>query len=142
MKTKIENIDQLREQIIRLSGEKLVKEEMLKARVKDFSQQLKPVNLIKNAFNSIKGDSELKSQLASKGTEAALGFIVTNLLFKNSNPVIRTAATVLGTAFASKVFGEDSSKYIEKIKGLFEKFKKKSGEGENKEFDEEDIYRS
>ncbi len=142
MKTKIENIHQLREQIIRLSGEKLVKEEMLKARVRDFSQQMKPVNLIKNAFNSIKGDSELKSQLASKGTEAALGFIVTNLLFKNSNPVIRTAATVLGTAFASKVFGEDSPKYMEKIKGLFEKFKKKSKDVEDTDFNEEDNYRS
>jgi len=142
MKTKIANIHQLREEIVRLSGEKLIKEEMLKNRIKGFSQQMKPVNLIKNAFNSITGDSELKSRLASKGTEAVLGFIVTNLIFKNSNPAIRTAATVLGTAFAGKVFGEDSSMYIEKIKGLFEKFKKKSSEVENKEFNEEDIYKS
>ena len=142
MKTEIANIHQLREEIVRLSGEKLIKEEMLKNRIKGFSQQMKPVNLIKNAFNSITGDSELKSRLASKGTEAVLGFIVTNLIFKNSNPAIRTAATVLGTAFAGKVFGEDSSMYIEKIKGLFEKFKKKSSEVENKEFNEEDIYKS
>jgi len=142
MKTKIANIHQLREEIVRLSGEKLIKEEMLKNRIKGFSQQMKPVNLIKNAFNSITGDSELKSRLASKGTEAVLGFIVTNLIFKNSNPAIPTAATVLGTAFAGKVFGEDSSMYIEKIKGLFEKFKKKSSEVENKEFNEEDIYKS
>ena len=133
---------ELKQEIQRLSAVKQLKEQQLRLKIKDASQQMKPINLIKSAFSSISGDKELKSELAIKGTEAALGFIVTNLLFKNSNPVVRTAATLLGTTFATKIFGEDSSKYIEKIKSIYEKFKKKHSDVSVDEFREEDIYKS
>lgn len=139
MKKQIRSLAELRLEIENLSVEKHLKERELNKQFKDWSQRMKPANLIKSAFSSLTGDSELKTQLASKGTEAALGFIVTNLLFKNSNPIVRTAATIVGTAFASKVFGEDSSVYIDKIKTLFEKFRKKE---DTIIFDEQDNYAS
>lgn len=137
MKKQIRSLAELRLEIENLSVEKHLKERELNKQFQDWSQRMKPANLIKSAFSSLTGDSELKTQLASKGTEAALGFIVTNLLFKNSNPIVRTAATIVGTAFASKVFGEDSSVYIDKIKTLFEKFRKKE---DAIIFDEQDNY--
>ena len=139
MKKQISSLAELRLEIENLSVKKHMKERELNKQFKDWSQTMKPANLIKSAFSSLTGDSELKTQLASKGTEAALGFIVTNLLFKNSNPIVRTAATIVGTAFASKVFGEDSAVYIDKIKTLFEKFKKKE---DDIVFDEKDNYAS
>ena len=139
MKKQISSLAELRLEIENLSVEKHLKERELNQQFQDWSQRMKPANLIKSAFSSLTGDSELKTQLASKGTEAALGFIVTNLLFKNSNPIVRTAATIVGTAFASKVFGEDSSVYIDKIKTLFEKFRKKE---DTIIFDEQDNYAS
>ena len=139
MKKQISSLAELRLEIENLSVEKHLKERELNQQFQDWSQRMKPANLIKSAFSSLTGDSELKTQLASKGTEAALGFIVTNLLFKNSNPIVRTAATIVGTAFASKVFGEDSSVYIDKIKSIFEKFRKKE---DAIIFDEKDNYAS
>ena len=126
MKRNIHSLAQLKLEIDRLSSEKHFKEKQLNTYVRDFSQALKPANLVKNIFSSITGNSELKGMLKTKGTEAALGFVVTQLLFKNANPLVRTAATVLGTSFASTIFGDDSAKYVDKIKSLFKKFQKKN----------------
>lgn len=131
---------QLKLEIDRLTSEKHLKEKQLNMYIKDFSQSLKPANLVRNIFSSITGNSELKGMLKTKGTEAALGFVVTQLLFKNANPLVRTAATVLGTSFATTIFGEDSSKYVEKIKTLFQKFRKKKEETDSEQFNEGDIY--
>lgn len=140
MKTKIHTLEELQHEIERLKEIKSLKEAKLRSDVKHLTVQLKPVNLIKSAFSSLTGDTELKTQVASKGLEATLGFLFTNLIFKNSNPMIRTAAAVLGTAAASKIFGEDSPKYIEKIKLLIDKIKRKRSEAKDASFNEGDIY--
>ncbi|MBL0340989.1 MAG: hypothetical protein IPP71_08715 [Bacteroidetes bacterium] len=142
MKKQITSLAELKFEIERLTAEKQLKEQALNNQVKELSNRLKPINLIKSTFASFKEDSVLKNQLATKGTEAALGFIVSNLIFKNSNPIVRTTATLIGTAFASKVFGEDSSIYIDKIKNLFEKFKKKTEKEADPSFFEGDIYKT
>jgi hypothetical protein len=140
MNKNISSRAQLKLEIERLTAEKKLKEKQIGGLVKDYTTALKPVNLVKNAFSSITGDSELKGMLKTKGTEAAIGFVVTQLLFRNSNPLIRTAATVLGTTFASSIFGEDSAKYVEKIKNLIHKFRSKKGEIPSDTFNETDIY--
>ncbi len=141
MKTKIDSLATLQLEIERLKSLKAAKDIQLKQSFQNLSNELKPVNLIKSTFSSITKDSELKNQMQSKGLEAALGFVVTNLLFKNANPVIRTAATLFGTTFASKLFGEDSGNIIGRIKNLYQKIKEKSPDEENKPFDEGDIYK-
>ena len=77
MKRNINSLAQLKLEIDRLSSEKKFKERQLNTYVRDFSQALKPANLVKNIFSSITGNSELKGMLKTKGTEAALGFVVT-----------------------------------------------------------------
>jgi hypothetical protein len=65
------------------------------------------------------------------------------LVFKNASPLIRTAASVLGSTAALKFFGDDSGKYIEKIRSLYDKLKNiSSGKNETNDiFSEEDIYK-
>ena len=140
MKRNIHSLAQLKLEIDRLSSEKHFKEKQLNTYVKEYTQSLKPANLIRNAFTSITGDSELKGMLKTKGTEAAIGFVVTQLLFKNANPLVRTAATVLGTTFASSIFGEEGPKYVEKIKNLYQKFRSKKTDDNPDSFNEGDNY--
>lgn len=144
MKRSIQNRADLHIEIARLKEEKVVRERMLKDNFRSLTDQLKPVNLIKSVFSSFSGDSELKSQLASKGTDAAIGFIISNLIFKNASPLIRTAASMLGSTVALKVFGEDSGHYVDKFKALFQKLRTfvKRDDKDSPTFDEKDIYRS
>ena len=142
MKYTIRNRADLRREISRLTEERNVREKMMKASMKGFADQFKPVNLVKSFFKSLTGDQELKNQVTARGAEAALGFIISNLVFKNASPLIRTAASVLGSTAAVKFFGDDSGKYIEKIRSLYEKLKNISSTGNKSDdvFDEEDIY--
>jgi len=142
MKTKIHSRTELRSEIERLKQLRLSKEIKIRTDFDNLAEQLKPANLVKSAFSSLAGDSELKNQVASKGTEAALGFLFTNLIFKNANPLIRTIAAVAGTAAASKIFGEDSSKYIEKIKNIYHKIRRKKSKDADFTFNERDIYKN
>jgi predicted lipase len=143
MKRTIRNRGDLQREITRLKEEKLVRERVMNDKIHSITEQLKPANLIRNAFRGFTGDSELKNAMASRGTEAVFGFVVSNLLFKNANPLIRTVASMLGTTAAMKFFGEDSGKYIEQIKNLFRKLKEAAGRQrkEDSMFDEEDIYK-
>jgi hypothetical protein len=142
MKYTIRNRADLRREISRLTEEKNVREKMMKASMKGFADQFRPVNLVKSFFKSLTGDQDFKNQVTARGAEAALGFIISNLVFKNASPLIRTAASVLGSTAAVKFFGEDSGKYVEKIKSLYEKLKNvSSGNKSDDVFDEEDIYK-
>ena len=140
MSRNIQNLAQLRLEIVRLTVEKQVHEKQISIYVKEYAQSLRPINLLKNAFNSVRGDEELKGAIKTKGLEAAIGFVVTQLLFKKASPFIRTAATILGTSFATNIFGDDSSKYIGKIKELIHKFRSKKEERQSERFNDEDIY--
>jgi|SRR5688572_23969422 len=140
MKVNISSRSQLKLEIERVTQEKLRQEQQINQHLRDYAQSLKPINMIKNAFSSVNKDQDLKGMFKKKGIEAAVALMVTQLLFKNSNPIIRTAATLFGTSFATGVFGDDASKYITKIKNLFQKFKRKSDQRDNEFFNEEDIY--
>lgn len=140
MSKNIQSVADLKIQIALITEEKSKQELRLKNHVRDFTNSLKPANLIKNAFSTINSDPEIKSTLKIKGAEAAIAFIVTQLLFKNSNPIFRVAATVLGTSFAGKIFGADASKYIDRIKSVYSKFRNKNKEAGSDLFNEEDIY--
>ncbi len=140
MNRNIQNLAELKVQIALLSEEKIIQEHLIKNKIRELTNSLKPVNLIKNAFAGIAGDPGIKNSFKLKGAEAAIGFLVTQLLFKNANPIFRLAATVVGTSFAGKVFGADSPKYIEKIKTIFNKYRAKMNKPESGLFNEEDIY--
>ncbi len=143
MKKHIHSLAALRLEIDKLTAEKEIKEVTIKSHFSNLKENLKPANLLKSAFASFSGNSNFKNELASKGTEAALGFIVSNLLFRKSNFIVKAFATIIGTSFASKIFGDDSSHFIDKIKNLYQKFVKKSSHRkEEVAFNEEDIYRA
>ena len=53
MKTKIENIDQLRKEIKRLEAQKIQQEAVIKEDMEAIRESLKPINLIHSFINSI-----------------------------------------------------------------------------------------
>ena len=140
MTKNIQSRAELRSEIERLTTEKQISEEKLNSMIREFSQSMRPVNLLKNAFGSMKKDTELTRMMKTRGLEALVGFAVSQLVFKKSNPLIRTAATLMGTSFASGVFGDDALKYVDKLKHLYQKFKSKTSRKESGSFNEEDIY--
>ena len=141
MKKNIQTRDDLKAEIARLTLEKEVAEQNLNRMVREYSVAMKPVNLLKNAFGSVKNDKELSGMLKTRGLEALMGFVVSQLVFKNSGTLVKTAATLMGTTFASGVFGDDAMKYVEKIKKLFGKFRSKGSDSNKDNFTEEDIYK-
>jgi len=143
MKYTIRNRADLHREISRLTEEKNVREKMMKANLKGFADQFRPVNLVKSFFKSVTGDQDLRNQVTARGAEAALGFIISNLVFKNASPLIRTAASVLGSTAAVKFFGDDSGKYIEKFRTLYDKLKNIATKNNDTDdiFNEENIYK-
>ena len=141
MKKIIRSRAELQAEIDKLTLEKQVSEQNLNRLVRDFSTAMKPLNLIKSAFGSVKSDKELSGRMKTRGLEALTGFVVSQLIFKNSNPLIKTAATLMGTSFASGVFGDDALKYVDKLKNLYQKFRSKNRDTSADSFNEDDIYK-
>jgi len=137
---RIVSMSELRIEIALLETKKAVQEEKIREGVKQLSENLKPVNLIRNAIKTIGKDNELKSDLAKKGTEALAGFLISNLAFKNFGAATRTVASLIGTTVLSGLIGDEASKYVDKIKNLIAKFKN-SSQDNNTVFDEKDNYR-
>ncbi len=130
----------LRSEIERLTVERQIAEQRLNSKIRDFSTAMKPINLLKNAFGTVKNDSELSTMIKTRGIEALIGFVISQLVFKKSNTLVRTAATLMGTSFASGIFGGDALKYVDKLKQLFKKFKSKTEQKPQGSFNEEDTY--
>jgi hypothetical protein len=118
MSKEISSLTELRREIALLEVKQTIQEEKLRTSLKNLTEELKPVNLIRGAFQSFKKDSNLNGQLAVKGAEAAIGFLVSNILFKNFGFVTRTVASVVGSSVASGILGDQAEKYIEKFKLL------------------------
>lgn len=139
MSNKINSLKDLKLEIAVLQTKQAVQQDQLKSDIKSLTESLRPANLIRNAIKSFGTDSGLRGDMTRKGAEAAVGFLISNLLLKNFGPAAKTLAALAGTTVATSVLGEHAEKYIGKFKDLIEKFKKKSGaEGDN--FDEKDIY--
>ena len=137
----IESLSDLRLEIERISSKRDLHERQLSEQVKAYANSMRPANLIKNALTGMGQDKELTGMLKTKGVEAAIGLVITQLLFKNSNPLIKTAASLFGTSFATGVFGEDASQYVDKIKKIFQKFTAGKESPGNGVFRDEDIYK-
>ena len=129
----------LRKEIASLQKKQEEQEARLKVSVQRLTESLKPANLIKSTLKSFGSDSKLRGDLTKKGAEAAVGFLISNILLRNFGPAAKTLASLAGTTVATSVLGEHAGTYIEKFKNLIEKFKKKSGANRDS-FDEKDIY--
>jgi hypothetical protein len=142
MTTHIHSINQLRTEKARLQLEKSAIEYRLKNHFKTVTTSVRPANLIKSALGSLASDSEVTGAIKTKGTEAAIGLIMSQLMLKNTNPVIRAVVGVVGSTLATTLLGGDASRYVEKVKSLYRKYKSRHSEKVTPEFDEDDIYTS
>ncbi len=133
MKTHFRSIAELQQEIIRLESEKVVIEKRLKNHFKNVGETFHPAHFIKSAFKSLISDKEVTDTVKSKTAEAAIGLLVSQLILRNSNPLIKAVGGVMGTTMASSVFGDTATYFIDKIKVLYRKYREKhkeNGSGE------------
>lgn len=142
MTTHIHSITQLRSEKARLELEKSALEYRLKQHFITVKASVKPVNMIKSALGSLASDSEVTGAIKTKGAEAAIGLLMSQMVLKNTNPVIRAVVGVVGTTLAATLLGDNASHYVEKIKALYRKYKARHAKKERPDFNEDDIYTS
>lgn len=135
----IQSLNELRTEISVLKSRQRLQEEKVRKSVKSLAESVKPANLVKNAIKSFGSDKNLRSDLTLKGAEAAVGFLVSNLLLRNFGPAAKIIASLAGTTVATSILGDHAGKYIDKFKNLFNKFTKMNAKEETG-FDEKDIY--
>ena len=76
--------------IAQLKAKKEVQELELKASLKETVEALKPVNLIKTAWNQVTTSPELKDNIVDNGIGLAAGFVSKKILIGNThNPIKR-----------------------------------------------------
>ena len=114
---RIENITQLRMELTRLKLLEIEQAEKIK--------------------NDIRG---LKKSIAVGSASYGISYLAQNLLFKNSNPIVKTLVSLLMGGATSMIASGKAGSLFERVKDLIkDKFSKKS-QGEYA-FDEQEIYK-
>jgi hypothetical protein len=74
---KITTIDQLRETIRDLEHQNYVNEQLMRSRVAQLADRLKPANIVKNLFSNLfSGNSDAKTSLLKMAAGIATSFLV------------------------------------------------------------------
>lgn len=142
MNPEIHSLQQLRAEIRRLSDIKKNQEASLIIKTHLLADSLRPENLVKTVFSSLTRSSELKQQVTSFGADATIGYLFSNVILKNANPMLRAISTYAAPVIFSYFFGDESGKYLDKFKNLISRFRRKDKNGQDETFDEKDIYSS
>jgi len=101
---KITEAEALREKIILLQQKQAADLQSLKTQLHDTYESLKPVNLIKTAFQEMISLDELKNTLISSITGLVTGYLSKKILVgETNNPFKKTLASVIEFIVASVV---------------------------------------
>ncbi len=75
--TRITTIDQLREAIRDLEHQNYVNEQLMRSRVSNLAERLKPANIVKNLFSGIfNGNADSRNSLLKMAAGVATSFLV------------------------------------------------------------------
>lgn len=85
--SKIENIHQLRFEIIRLRGESKKQEELIKNDLKGIKEDLKPVNLVWSTLSSITGIKMNRNEFFKDGFAFGLSMLIQRFVLKTEKKV-------------------------------------------------------
>lgn len=88
--------------------------EMIKEDLHEVYESLKPINVIKSTFNSLKESPELMHNLTNVAIGNGIGFIVRKLFFRDSKSPLRNLAGVAVESLASKI----AMRYSDRILGM------------------------
>lgn len=131
----------LKERITILEAKQAEESILLKEQINSTFDNLKPLNLIKNAFKDFTSSPETKSDLLNAAVGIATGALTNKLLIGTSAGLIKKVGTIALELGLVKILTQNSDKIgakaTEWIKTLIAK-RKKSRKNKNREPSEED----
>lgn len=104
----IQTLEQLQAAIKLQEQEQVINKELLRKQVAIFYESIKPVNLIRSAFQQAVASPHIKSRLLKAALGISAGYLAKNLIQSlRSNPLAKTAGSLLSGVF--KASGNNAS---------------------------------
>lgn len=149
--TEITNIDQLQARVQELEREQDIQWKQLKDNVKEQYENIKPINLIKNAFSGLTDSIDNENDILKEGAALASGLIANAIMSGSKNKPLKrwvtlalfSAATYLISRYQNEII-EAGHNVMEFVTKKVEQFKanmdRKRAEREAEEEEEEDVH--
>ena len=149
--TEITNIDQLQARVQELERDQNLQWKQLKDSVKEQYENIKPINLIKNAFSGLTDSIDNESDILKEGAALASGLIANAIMSGSKNKPMKrwvtlalfSAATYLITRYQDEIIaaGHNVMEFVTKKVDQFKaNMERKRAEKEAEEEEEEDVH--
>ena len=149
--TEITNIDQLQARVQELERDQDIQWKQLKDNVKEQYENIKPINLIKNAFSGLTDNIDSESDILKEGAALASGLIANAIMSGSKNKPMKrwvtlalfSAATYLITRYQDEIIaaGHNVMEFVAKKGDQFKaNMERKRKKKEAEEEEEEDVH--
>ena len=149
--TEITNIDQLQARVQELERDQDIQWKQLKDNVKEQYENIKPINLIKNAFSGLTDNIDSESDILKEGAALASGLIANAIMSGSKNKPMKrwvtlalfSAATYLISRYQDEIIaaGHNVMEFVAKKVDQFKaNMERKRAEKEAEEEEEEDVH--
>lgn len=144
------DIDQLQARIQELERDQDTQWKQLKDNVKQQYENIKPINLIKNAFSSLTDSIDNESDILKEGAALASGLIANAIMSGSKNKPMKrwvtlalfSAATYLITKYQDEIIeaGHNVMEFVTKKVDQFKANRERKREAEEDAEDEQDVH--
>ena len=149
--TEITDIDMLQARVQELERDQDIQWKQLKDNVKQQYENIKPINLIKNAFSGLTDSIDNESDILKEGAALASGLIANAIMSGSKNKPMKrwvtlalfSAATYLITRYQDEIIaaGHNVMEFVAKKVDQFKaNMARKRAEKEAEEEEEEDVH--
>ena len=149
--TEITDIDMLQARVQELERDQDIQWKQLKDNVKEQYENIKPINLIKNAFSGLTDSIDSESDILKEGAALASGLIANAIMSGSKNKPMKrwvtlalfSAATYLITRYQDEIIaaGHNVMEFVAKKVDQFKaNMDRKRAEKEAEEEEEEDVH--
>ncbi|MBK8831504.1 MAG: hypothetical protein IPN60_11740 [Saprospiraceae bacterium] len=149
--TEITDIDMLQARVQELERDQDIQWKQLKDNVKQQYENIKPINLIKNAFSGLTDSIDNESDILKEGAALASGLIANAIMSGSKNKPMKrwvtlalfSAATYLITRYQDEIIaaGHNVMEFVAKKVDQFKaNMERKRAEKEAEEEEEEDVH--
>ncbi len=149
--TEITTIYQLQARVQELERDQDIQWKQLKDNVKEQYENIKPINLIKNAFSGLTDNIDSESDILKEGAALASGLIANAIMSGSKNKPMKrwvtlalfSAATYLITRYQDEIIaaGHNVMEFVAKKVDQFKaNMERKRAEKEAEEEEEEDVH--
>lgn len=149
--TEITTIDQLQARVQELERDQDIQWKQLKDNVKQQYENIKPINLIKNAFSGLTDSIDNESDILKEGAALASGLIANAIMSGSKNKPMKrwvtlalfSAATYLISRYQDEIIaaGHNVMEFVaKKVDQFKENMERKRAAREAEEEEEEDVH--